>query len=175
MKIYFSAILVLTLLLLPISVTASGGHGDAHSKTHHEATQPSAHDGHVAAGGEEQHGMSADGLMAIVGSQSSKGVKGMAHIKDVSAAMAELGMKTTHHFMMTFVDEESGNQIEQGTVALKITNPDAKVGEAIELVGMNGHFGADVILDMEGEYHFRLGTQLADGTKRKYHFHYVNK
>ena len=40
-------------------------------------------------------------------------------------------------------------------------------------MGMDGHFGADVTLDMPGEYHFRLGTELADGTKRKYHFHHV--
>jgi hypothetical protein len=120
-------------------------------------------------------GMSTDGSMFIVGSMTSKGVKGMAHLKDVSEMMAKMGMKTTHHFMIAFVDVETGEQIENGTVALKITNPDAKVGEAIELIGMQGHFGADITLDMEGEYHFRLGTKLADGKKRKYYFHQVIK
>jgi VCBS repeat-containing protein len=65
--------------------------------------------------------------------------------------------------------------IESGTVALKVTNPDAKVSETIELISMDGHFGADIVLDMAGEYHFKLGTRLEDGTKRKYHFHYKNK
>lgn len=130
--------------------------------------------------GKQGHGMqsnhekmAADGAMLIVGSMTSKGVKGMAHLKDISKPMADMGMPTTHHFMIAFVDEETGAQIESGTVALKVTNPDAKVGEAIELVGMGGHFGADVTLDMAGEYHFRLGTQLADEKKRKYHFHHV--
>lgn len=125
------------------------------------------------AGHKEHGGMSSDGSMMIVGSMVSKGVKGMAHLKDVSAAMAEMGMKSTHHFMIAFIDETTGEQIDTGSVALKITNPDAKVGDPIPLIGMDGHFGADVTLDMKGEYHFRLGTKLADGTKRKYHFHHV--
>jgi hypothetical protein len=117
--------------------------------------------------------MSTDGSMMIVGSMVSKGVKGMAHLKDVSTKMAEMGMGTTHHFMIAFIDEASGKKVETGTVALKITNPDAKVGDPVQLIGMDGHFGVDVTLDMAGEYHFRLGTKLADGTKRKYHFHHV--
>ena len=121
----------------------------------------------------EQAGVTSGGTMMIVGSQISKGVRGMAHLNDTSAVMAKMGLLTTHHFMIAFVDEATGEQVENGTVALKITNPDAKIGETIELVGMDGHFGADVALDMEGEYHFRLGTKLSDGVKRKYHFHQV--
>ena len=153
------------LLSTPFVVTAAmedHGHesqGQAHGNSH---DMQNKHDG-----------MSSDGSMFIVGSMTSKGVKGMAHLKDVTKTMAKMGMKTTHHFMIAFVDEATGEQIENGTVALKITNPDAKVGEAIKLIGMDGHFGADVVLDMEGEYHFRLGTKLADGVKRKYHFHHV--
>ncbi len=148
---------VVALLFSPMSAVASSSHD------HGSHGEPGTHGG-----------MTADGSMIIVGSQVSKGVKGMAHIKNVSKAMSELGLKTTHHFMMAFIDEDSGEQIEKGAVALKITNPDAKVSDTIELVGMEGHFGADIVLDMEGEYHFKLGTKLEDGTKRKYHFHYVN-
>lgn len=148
---------VSALLLLPMPVVGSSSHD------HGSHGEPGTHDG-----------MAAEGSMVIVGSQVSKGVKGMAHIKNVTAAMSEMGMKTTHHFMMAFIDEESGTQIEKGTVALKITDPDAKVSDTIELVGMDGHFGADIVLDMQGEYHFKLGTKLEDGTKRKFHFHYVN-
>lgn len=159
-------LICLTLAFCPaLALAASDGHD--HGGHDQGAKKESSHAGH--------DGMSTDGSMIIVGSQTSKGVKGMAHIKDVSAAMAKMGMKTTHHFMMAFVDEATGEQIENGTVALKITNPDAKVGETIELIGMDGHFGADVVLDMQGEYHFRLGTKLEDDKKRKYHFHYVNK
>ncbi len=155
-KIKVTAILWFVLLSIPlVTYAASHGHGNAHD-------MQKKHDG-----------MSSDGLMFIVGSMTSKGVKGMAHLKDASEAMTKMGMDTTHHFMIAFVDESTGKQIEGGTVALKVTNPDAKVGEAIKLIGMDGHFGADVVLDMKGEYHFRLGTKLADGKKRKYHFHQV--
>lgn len=154
MNLYKSAVSLLFVLLLIVSqAAASGSHDHGHGN---------------------QAASSADGKMAMLGAQTIKGVHGMAHIKDVSAAMAKAGMTSTHHFMIAFADEGTGKQIVSGTVALKITNPDAKVGETIELMGMDGHFGADVVLDMPGEYHFRLGTRLEDGTSRKYHFHYVN-
>ena len=119
--------------------------------------------------------MAAEGSMFIVGDMTSKGVRGMAHLKDVRAAMAEHGHEATHHFMIAFVDTETGQQIEEGKVALKLQDPNGKITGPIELVGMQGHFGADIILDQVGEYHFKLGTQLADGTKRKYHFHHKIK
>jgi hypothetical protein len=144
--------------MLPVSGLAIGEHDHGHKAS----PDADAHDK-----------MSADGTMAIVGSMSSKGVKGMAHIKDVKEAMSKMDMKSTHHFMIAFVNEDTGEQVEEGKVALKLINPDAK-SETIELIGMDGHFGADIVLDMEGEYHFRLGTKLEDGIKRKYHFHYVN-
>ena len=171
--------LFMALLLLPITVVASGDHGhDSMAQDHVDAVhhqnggKTDLHSGHDMPGG--NGAMTADG-MVVVGSMVSKGIKGTAQIKNVSVAMADMGMASTHHFMMSFVDEETGNKIEGGSVALKITNPDAKISEPIELIGMDGHFGADIILDMEGEYHFRLGTKLDDGTKRKYHFHYVNR
>jgi len=155
-------ILLMVLVTAPL-VASAMSHQDhaAHDNDSSQAEQA----GH--------NGMSSDGAMMIVGSMVSKGVKGMAHLKDVSAAMADMGMKTTHHFMIAFIDETTGELIDSGAVALKVTNPDAKVGDPIPLMGMDGHFGADVTLDMPGEYHFRLGTELADGTKRKYHFHHV--
>lgn len=153
-----------------------GAHGQerATEADHHGEMKHDDHGNSHAAQGEHV-GMASDGSMMIVGSMVSKGVKGMAHLKDVSEKMAEMDMKMTHHFMIAFIDETTGEQIKSGTVALKITNPDAKVGDPIPLMGMDGHFGADVTLDMPGEYHFKLGTKLADGTKRKYHFHHVIK
>lgn len=169
------------LLSIPFVVAAMDGHEHG-SQGHEKAAEAKKHGemNHSGHGGSSdshsQHdGMSSDGSMMIVGSMTSKGVKGLAHLKDVSETMAKMGMKTTHHFMIAFVDEVTGEQVESGVVALKVTDPDAKVGETIELIGMDGHFGADIALDMEGEYHFRLGTKLADGKKRKYHFHHVIK
>ena len=174
--------ILLTILMSAPLATFAMSHQEHGAHDQEKATETDHHgemkhddhsSSHDAQGGHD--GMSADGLMMIVGSMSSKGVKGMAHLKDVSVTMADMGMKTTHHFMIAFIDETTGELIESGAVALKITNPDAKVGEPIPLMGMDGHFGADVTLDMPGEYHFKLGTKLADGTKRKYHFHHVIK
>jgi hypothetical protein len=179
MKTLTTITVLFALMFVPLVVAASGQHEHgSHTQTEttdiQTGTSDTMHHGDAAHDMQNKHdGMSSDGSMFIVGSMTSKGVKGMAHLKDVSETMAKMGMKTTHHFMIAFVDVETGEQIESGAVALKITNPDAKVGEAIELIGMQGHFGADITLDMEGEYHFRLGTKLADGVQRKYHFHHV--
>ena len=173
------AVLFILLMFVPLSASAMS-HQNHATHDHEKATETDHHaemkvrdheDSHTAHN--EHDGMSSDGSMVIVGSMVSKGVKGMAHLKDVSAKMAEMGMLTTHHFMIAFIDEKTGEQIETGTVALKITDPNAVVGEPIKMVGMDGHFGADVTLKIPGEYHFRLGTKLADGKKRKYHFHQV--
>ncbi len=159
-KLKISTMLLIALLSIPLAAAAVN----------------SDEMGHAGHGMQKEHAkMASGGSMMMVGSSVSKGVKGMAHIKDVSATMAEMDMKATHHFMIAFIDEATGEPIEAGTVALKITNPDAKVGEPIELIGMAGHFGADIVLDMEGEYHFKLGTKLEDGKKRTYHFHQIIK
>jgi len=94
----------------------------------------------------------------------------MAHLKDVKAAMAKMGMPTTHHIMVMFVDVASGKPVESGVAAVKIEGPDGKQSEAIKLMGMQGHFGADVELPTAGEYEFKVGTKLADGKKRQYEF-----
>ena len=138
-KLFLATILCAVFLSLPLVSFAASHHGEMNHAGH----------GNSSGSHSQADGMSSDGSMMIVGSMVSKGVKGMAHIKDVSEAMAKMGMQTTHHFMIAFVDEETGKQIEQGTVALKLTNPDAKVGDPIELIGMDGHFGADIVLDIE--------------------------
>ena len=109
--------------------------------------------------------------MIMIGEQVVDGVKGMAHLKDVKDAMAKMGMKETHHFMMMFRDKE-GKTITNGSVAVKIKGPNGKEGAAIKLIGMDKHFGADVILEQKGTYVFTVGTQLADGVKRQFEFRY---
>ncbi len=103
--------------------------------------------------------------MLDLGAESEKGVKAMAHMKDVRAAMAKMGMKTTHHFMVMFSDEKSGKSLESGTVAVKITAPDGTVTGPMALMGMQGHFGADVILDKPGEY--KLPGRQQTGRRRR--------
>jgi hypothetical protein len=129
------------------------------------------HDEHGKMEGMKHEGMMEEG-MVMLGEETEEGVKAMAHLNDVKAAMAKMGMKETHHFMVAFVDA-AGKQITEGTVAVKIKNPAGKEGGAIKLMGMEGHFGADIVLPEKGEYHFKVGTKLADGKKREYHFHYT--
>jgi len=152
---------LLFLLALPSVSLASGEH------THEQGLRPTD--------STKQQDATAGGAMAIVGTMTSKGVKGMAHIMDVSEVMAKIGYKTPHHFMIAFANENTGEQLTQGTVVLKLTNPDYKVSDELELKEMDGHFGVDLVLDMDGEYHFQLGVKLADGFQRKYHFHFVNQ
>jgi len=111
----------------------------------------------------------AGGLLDL-GGKSEKGIKAAASMKDVRAAMAKMGMKTTHHFMVAFTDEKSGKAIDSGTVAVKITDPAGTVTGPMALMGMSGHFGADVILDKQGEYKFQVGSKLVDGETRQYEF-----
>ncbi|NJC87496.1 MAG: hypothetical protein FIB02_03035 [Desulfuromonas sp.] len=122
----------------------------------------------------DDHGGMKDAATAMLGDQTVEGVKAMAHLKDVKAAMSKMGMKETHHFMVNFLGKD-GKPITEGTVAVKIKSPAGKEGEAIALMGMQGHFGADVVLAEQGAYEFKVGTKLPDGTTRQYEFKYEVK
>ena len=124
-----------------------------------------------------EHGsMSMQGGMIMLGNETENGVEAMAHLKDVREAMSKVGMTgTTHHLMLKFKDQATGKPIDSGTVAVKIQGPDGKEMPPVKLMGMMGHFGADVDLETPGTYHFTVGTKLADGTKRQYEFSYTLK
>jgi hypothetical protein len=77
--------------------------------------------------------------------------------------------------MIHFYNAKDGKTIEEGTAAVKIKGPDGKEGAAIKLIGMDKHFGADVILEQKGTYVFTVGTQLADGVKRQFELKYQIK
>jgi hypothetical protein len=113
--------------------------------------------------------------MLTVGEQVVEGVKAIVYLNDVKATMAKMGMKETHHLMIHFYDTKNGKTIEEGTVAAKITGPDGMEGAPIKLIGMDKHFGTDVILEQKGNYVFTLGTQLADGVKRQFELKYEVK
>lgn len=146
----------------------------SHEGMEHESMGHDAHGdmGHKSMehGNMEHGGMAMEGDMIMLGNSVEDGVKAMAHLKDVSEAMAEMGMKETHHFMVMFVDEATGEAINEGVVAVKVTDPAGQEAEAVRLMGMQGHFGADVVLSQSGHYVFKVGTKLADGTKRTFEF-----
>jgi hypothetical protein len=101
--------------------------------------------------GETKHeGMMMGKGMVMLGDQTVEGVKAMAHLNDVKEAMAKMGMKETHHFMVAFVDA-AGNPITEGTVAVKIEDP-AEDRRTDQTMGMEGHFCADIVLAEKGEY-----------------------
>lgn len=153
-------------------MAASHGHGEHGKKeTAEKKSDQKGHDGHGAHAG---HDMKED--MIMLGEEVKEGVKGTSHLKDVGAAMAKLGKKENYHFMITFEDAKTGKPIVEGTVAVKVTNPGGKEsGAPVELVGMDGHFGADLALTEKGEYRFRVGSKLPDGKKRQYQFNYTVK
>lgn len=113
--------------------------------------------------------------MITVGEQTVDGAKAIVYLNDVKATMAKMGMKETHHLMIHFYNTKNGKTIEEGTVAAKIKGPDEMEGAPIKLIGMDKHFGADVILEQKGIYIFTLGTQLADGVKRQFEVKYEIK
>ncbi len=116
-----------------------------------------------------------EGDMIMLGEEMKDGVMAMAHLKDVKDAMAKMGMSETHHFMVMFMDKKTGKPIESGRVAVKIEGPSGKKSGPVKLMGMQGHFGADIALAEPGEYKFEVGTKLEDGEKRKFEFKYQMK
>ena len=108
--------------------------------------------------------------MPALGEQTVDGVKAMAHLGDVRAAMAQAGQPMTHHLQVFYTDLATRKGIESGTVAVKVTTPKGEVLPAQALMGMDGHFGVDLTLAETGTYRFALGTKLADGKKRQFEF-----
>jgi hypothetical protein len=125
--------------------------------------------------GMEHGSMMMEKGMVMLGEKTEDGVKAAAHLNDVKEAMAKMGMKETHHFMVMFMDAKTGEPITEGTVAVKIEGPAGKTSDPVKLMGMEGHFGADIVLAEKGKYEFKVGTKLRDGQKRQYEFEYENK
>jgi len=124
--------------------------------------------------GMDHGGMAMSGNMIMLGEETEGGVKAMAHLKDVKEAMAKMGMPGTHHFMVMFSDVATGKPIDAGKVAVKIEGPNDFKAGPIELMGMQGHFGADISLPGPGKYEFKIGSKLADGKKRQFEFYLNN-
>lgn len=160
MKKNFLLSALLSLALLPAT---------AMSANHEPGAAPGGHDmpGHEMA---MEHGQ-----MIMLGDKVVDGVKASVHLNDVKAAMAKMGMKETHHFMVMFQEAESGKAVDAGTVAVKIKGPDNVQSAPLPLMGMGGHFGADITLGAAGRYEFAVGSKLADGKTRQFEFSYELK
>lgn len=140
---------------------------------HHDQGGHGGHGGGASMGSMDHAGMMDAGTV-MVGEQNVEGVKALAHVRDVKAAMAKMGMKETHHFLVNFVGKD-GKPVTEGTVAVKIKDPAGQESDPIALPGMQGHFGADIVLADKGTYEFKVGTKLPDGVVRQYEFKYELK
>jgi len=83
-------------------------------------------------------------------------------------------MKETHHIAVEFKDAKSGKALTEGEVTVKVQNPD-KSDQAKDLMGMQGHFGADFDLSKKGKYGVMSKFQLKDGKVRQSKFWYTVK
>lgn len=108
------------------------------------------------------------------------GVKATFTVQTMAEAMKEMGMempkgvKETHHISVSFKDARSGKALTDGTVAIKVQNPD-KSAQSKDLSGMHGHFGADFEFPKSGKYGVMCKFQLKDGKTRQAKFWYQVK
>ncbi|PLX86143.1 MAG: hypothetical protein C0617_01935 [Desulfuromonas sp.] len=164
-----AALMVLSFPLVASAMDHKGHEGHDHGKM--EATEPMGHEGHDH--GEMEHdSMAMKGDMIPVGTDTVDGVAAKGMLKDISAAMARMGMAMTHHFMVFLTDDASGDALAEGLVAIKVTGPDGTTTGPTKLMGMGAGFGADLALKEAGEYNIVVGTKMADGKKRQFSFSY---
>lgn len=108
------------------------------------------------------------------------GVKAIFNVQTMADAMKGMamempkGMKETHHVSVSFKDAKTGKALTEGTVTVKVQNPD-KTAQTKDLMGMQGHFGADFELSKKGKYGVMCKFQLKDGKTRQAKFWYTVK
>ena len=95
------------------------------------------------------------------------------HMKGMKMDMP-MEMKETHHIAVNFQDAKTGKALTEGTVAVKVQNPD-KSFQSKDLMGMQGHFGADFDLSKKGKYGVMCKFLLKDGKTRSAKFWYTVK
>jgi hypothetical protein len=95
------------------------------------------------------------------------------HMKAMKMEMPK-GMKETHHIMVEFKDAKTGKPVTEGTVKMKVQGPD-KAEQTKDLMGMQGHFGADFDLSKKGKYGIMSKFKLKDGKVRTSKFWYTVK
>lgn len=116
--------------------------------------------------GKPAHEEVVDGVKATFKVMSMK-----EHMKDMEMPK---GMKETHHLMVEFKDAKTGKTLTEGTVTVKLQAPD-KTEKVKELMGMEGHFGADFDLSKKGKYGVMSKFLLNDGKVRTAKFWYTVK
>jgi hypothetical protein len=132
----------------------------------------------VKAADHSSHG--AERKTATVHEEVVEGVKATFNVQTMSDAMKAMGMdmprevKETHHISVSFKDTKTGKALTEGTVAIKIQNPD-KTSQSKDLNGMHGHFGADFNFSRSGKYGIMCKFVTRDGKIRQAKFWYPVK
>ncbi|KIE43962.1 hypothetical protein [Geobacter anodireducens] len=123
---------------------------------------------HGKHGGGVAHEEVVDGVKATFKVMSMK-----EHMKAMKMEMPK-GMKETHHIAVEFKDAKSGKALTEGDVKVKVQGPD-KSEQVKDMMGMQGHFGADFDLSKKGKYGVMAKFKLADGKVRSAKFWYEVK
>jgi hypothetical protein len=138
----------------------------AKAAQHDHGSMKMEHGGHMMDKGKAAHEEVVDGVKATFKVMSmAEMMKGMAMPK---------GMKETHHIMVEFKDAKTGKPMTTGEVKVKVLGPD-KSAQLKDLMGMEGHFGADFDLSRKGKYGVMAKFKLQDGKVRSAKFWYEVK
>lgn len=122
---------------------------------------------HCHTGAGESHEDMVKGMISL-DKVSSDGIVAAGHLKDMKAMMEEMGRPETHHFMVVFRSEATGEEVAPDVSAVRVVTMDGKASKPVALIGMQGHFGADI--DASGHVEtFELGAKI-DGKKYKFIF-----
>lgn len=124
--------------------------------------------GHGAHKGDVAHEEVVDGVKATFKVMGMK-----EHMKAMKMDLPK-EMKETHHIAVEFKDAKTGKALTEGEVKIKLQYPD-KSDQSKELMGMQGHFGADFDLSKKGKYGVMCKFQLKDGKVRSAKFWYTVK
>ncbi len=157
-----STILIATLfsVALPLTSFAAMDHSD-------HGSMDMGHGGHgMMEMGDVAHQEVVDGVKATF-----KVINMKEHMKGMEMPK---GMKETHHLAAEFQDAKSGKALTVGEVKAKVQGTD-KVEQTKELMGMQGHFGADFDLSKKGKYSVICKFLLKDGKVRNAKFWYTAK
>jgi len=128
------------------------------------ASEHGGHGGHGAAAHEE----------VVNGVKATFKVMGMKeHMQAMNMELPK-GVKETHHIAVEFKDVKSGKPLTEGEVKVKVQTPD-KTEQTKEMIGMQGHFGADFTLAKKGKYGVMCKFKLQDGKVRSSKFWYELK
>lgn len=128
----------------------------------------------------EHNGHAMEHKTNVAHEEVADGVKATFSVQTMVDAMKDMGMempkgvKETHHISVSFKDAKSGKMLTDGAVTIKVQNPD-KSTQVKELMGMQGHFGADFEFTKKGKYGVMCKFQLKDGKTRQAKFWYQVK